>query len=74
MILIVWMCWCLSDIQAVETTVSQTTEYNGWSVILSDVVVMSAMTRAAVKRCLEFEPGLVFQFVESKVKLVFGYF
>ena len=65
------MCLCLSDKQA-DGQITYSAN-NGWSATLSDVVIMSAVTRAAVKRCLEFEPGLVFQFVESKVKLIFRY-
>ena len=63
------MCWCSSYTQADETTTLKTTNSGnyGWSVSLSNVVFMSASTSAAVKRCLEFEPGLVFQLVETKV-------
>ena len=67
----IWMCLCLSGKQADIVTTSQATylENNGvWSVSLSNVVVMSAMTRAAIKRCLEFDFGLVFELVESKVR------
>ena len=73
MLLILWMCLCLSVKRADITQTSQSINYgnNGWSASLSNVVIMSAMTRAAIKRCLEFEPGLVFQSVETKVKIYF---
>ena len=66
-----WMCLGLSGKQADIITTSLTTHlrnYDVSSVSLSNVVIMSAMTRAAIKRCLEFDISLVFELVESKVR------
>ena len=71
LLLILWMCLCLSGKQADLVTTSQSPSVlanNVVSASLSDVVVMSALTSAAVKRCLELEPRLVFQLIETKVR------
>ena len=74
MLLILWVYLFFSDIQADLASVGQTIDpggKKGLSVSLSNLVVMSAMTSAAVKRCLELDPGLVFQLVESTVNALF---
>ena len=59
---------CLFDKQIEASSAPETAE---WSVSLSNVVIISAMTKQAVKRCIELEPGLVFELVENSVRYIF---
>ena len=54
-------------------TTQQTTNSinNGWSVSLSNLVVMSANTTTLIKRSVTFEMGEIFQLVKNKVKKLY---
>ena len=55
------------------TTTQQTTNSinNGWSVSLSNLVIMSANTTTLIKRSVAFEMGEIFQLVKNKVKKLY---